>query len=221
MTGIAIRDLTRRFGDRTVLDEVSLEIRCGEVFTLSGPNGGGKTTLLETLATLLTPSSGTASVHGLDVVGQPDRVRALIGSAPSSLHTFYPRLTGSANLQFFAALKGLTAREGRTQGETLLRRMGLKDAARTRVDRYSDGMRARLSLARALLGDPPVLLLDEPMRSIDHQSRAEIRRLLTRARANGDPRTILWITHDPQEAAEVGHRGGEVHAGRLRGIGRS
>ena len=221
MSGIAIRELTRRFGDRTVLDRVSLEIRRGEIFTLSGPNGGGKTTLLETLATLLTPSSGSASVGGFDVLRQPDRVRAIVGYAPSSLQSFYPRLTGAANLQFFAALRGLNPREGRARAKELLKEVGLSDAAQTRFDRYTDGMRARLVVARTLLGDPEVLLLDEPLRSIDHKSRAAIRRLLTGRRANGDPRTILWITHDPEEAAEVGHRGGEVDAGSLREAARA
>jgi ABC-type multidrug transport system ATPase subunit len=218
MSGIAVRELTRRFGDRTVLDRVSLDIPRGEVFTLSGPNGGGKTTLLEVVATLLTPSSGSASVGGFDVVRHPDRVRELIGYAPSTLQSFYPRLTGSANLRFFAALKGLAPREGRVQTEQLLNDVGLAAAARIRVDRYSDGMRARLVLARALLGDPAVLLLDEPLRSIDHRSRSAIRGVLTRARANGDSRTILWITHDPHEAAAVGHRGAELDNGALHEV---
>jgi ABC-type multidrug transport system ATPase subunit len=208
MSGIAFCDLTRRFGDRTALAKVSLDIPRGETFTLTGPNGGGKTTLLELLATLLTPSSGTASVGGFDVVRQPDRVRTLIGYAPSALHSFYPRLTGQAN-------KGLPSSEGRAQTDRLMSDVGLSSAAATRVDRYSDGMRARLVIARALLGDPAILLLDEPTKSIDARSRSDIRGVLTRARANGEARTILWITHDAQEAATVGHRGGELDHGVL------
>jgi ABC-type multidrug transport system ATPase subunit len=218
MSGIAVCDLTRCFGDQTVLAKVSLDIPRGETFTLTGPNGGGKTTLIELLATLLTPSSGRASVGGFDVVRQPDRVRTLIGYAPSALHSFYPRLTGKANLQFFAALKGLPSSEGRAQTDRLLSDVGLSSAAATRVDRYSDGMRARLVIARALLGDPAILLLDEPTKSIDARSRSDIRGVLTRARANGEPRTILWITHDAQEAATVGHRGGELDHGVLREV---
>jgi ABC-2 type transport system ATP-binding protein len=214
-TGISLRGLTRSFDGRPVLRGVTLDIGPGEVFTLTGANGCGKTTLIEILATLLDPSGGAASVLGFDVRTDAAAVRRRIGYAPSTLESFYSRLTGAQNLRFFGALQGLTAAEQRRRAAVLLEQFGLLDAASVRVERYSDGMRARLTLARALLVDPPVLLVDEPTRSIDASSRRPIRDLLLSPTRSGGARTVLWVTHDLTEAAEIGHRTGELVDGRI------
>ena len=215
-SGIAVSHLSRAFGPKEVLRGVSFEIRTGEVFALLGVNGSGKTTLLEILATLLYPTSGSASIHGFDVVRDAAAVRRLIGYGPSSLHSFYPRLTGAQNLEFFGALSGLSRRELHIRAGLLLERLDLRDAAGQRVERYSDGMKARLSIARTLLPSPSVLLLDEPTKSLDAAGRESARRLLLEDSPAGSPRTILWITHDRQEAADVADRVGVLADGRVQ-----
>jgi ABC-2 type transport system ATP-binding protein len=213
---IATRRLGRSFGPLAVLVDVTLDVQPGEVFALIGSNGSGKTTLIEILATLLLPSSGSARIHGFDVVAMGARVRRTIGYCPSNLHSFYPRLTGRQNLQFFASLQGLPGRAGRARVEALLERVGLGDAAGQRVERYSDGMKGRLSVARALLADPAVVLLDEPTKSLDPEARARIRALLRERRADGEARTLLWVTHDLEEARGVADRIGRLRDGVVR-----
>jgi ABC-2 type transport system ATP-binding protein len=213
--GVAVRNLFRAFGAKDVLRGVSFEIRRGEVLALLGVNGSGKSTLLEILATLLYPTSGSASIHGFDVGRDAAAVRRLIGYGPSSLHSFYPRLTGMQNLEFFGTLSGLGRRQIRVRGGALLERLNLLDAAGQRVERYSDGMKARLSIARALLPSPPVLLLDEPTKSLDPEGRESARQLLLEDHQAGESRTILWVTHDRQEAADVADRVGVLADGRV------
>jgi ABC-2 type transport system ATP-binding protein len=212
---ISLRFVRRDFGSQRVLQGVDLEVAKGEVFALRGDNGAGKTTLLEIVATLLMPSGGTALVHRRDVVADAIEVRRLVGYCPSTLQSFYPRLTGAQNLTFFATLAGLEAGAVRTRVGELLDRAGLSSATHVRVERYSDGMKARLNAARALLADPPVLLLDEPTKSIDAPGRAAIRRMLLEPLRRGGRRTVLLVTHDPAEAA-LADRRGVIAAGRLR-----
>src|SRR5205823_2980193 len=125
------------FSSRPVLSDASLSVAEGAVFALVGANGCGKTTLVEILATLLHPTSGSATIHGFDVVRQASAVRQLVGYCPSTLHSFYPRLSGRRNLAFFAALAGLQGRPGRSRIDGLIEEVGLKDAAGVRVERYS------------------------------------------------------------------------------------
>jgi ABC-2 type transport system ATP-binding protein len=211
---IAIRRLTRTFGDRTILRDITLDIDRGEIFVLRGKNGSGKTTFLEILATLLYPSSGTAAVLGHDVVSDGRAVRTAIGYAPSTTQSFYPRLSGRQNLEFFAAAYGIGPEALRSRTSALLDRVGLAAAARERVERYSDGMKARLSLARALLTDAPVLLLDEPLKSLDREGRETARDLLSGDRRNA--RTAVWVTHDDAEADSVATRVATLDGGELR-----
>jgi len=211
---IAVRHVSRVFGAHDVLRDVSIEVREGEVFALQGSNGSGKTTLLEILATVLLPTSGTARIHGLDVVNDAAAVRRLIGYAVSSLHSFYPRLTGSQNLAFFATLNGLSGRVLGARVGALLEQLDLAGAAHQRVEQYSDGMKARLCIARAVIADPPVLLLDEPSKCLDPAGRARVRELVLAA-AGGRPRTVIWVTHDQREAAEVANRTGHLSAGAV------
>jgi ABC-2 type transport system ATP-binding protein len=213
---IAVADLRRSFAGREVLRGVSADVRQGEVFAMVGVNGSGKSTLIEILATLLLPTSGRATVAGFDVVQQASDVRRLVGYCPSNPQTFYPRLTGRRNLAFFAALYEVDVRVAERRIDSLLERVGLADASHARVERYSDGMKARLSIARALLTDAPVLLLDEPTKSLDPAARDMIRPLILGEGPSRAPRTIVWVTHDLKEAAEVADRIGVIEDGRLR-----
>ena len=214
LPAISIRDLTRTFGGRTILRGITLNVDRGETLVVRGKNGSGKTTLLEILATLLHPSSGTVTVLGHDVVAAGRAVRSAIGYAPSATQSFYPRLNGRQNLELFAAAYGVEPSALRRRVATLLDRIGLAGAARERVERYSDGMRARLSIARALLTDAPVLLLDEPMKSLDAQGRESARELI--ARCGRGSRTAVWVTHDDAEAQSLATRTATLEDGVLR-----
>jgi ABC-2 type transport system ATP-binding protein len=212
---ILATNLTRRFGPTLALDRVNLAVAPGEIVGLVGVNGAGKTTLLEILATLLLPSDGTASVAGFDVVADARRVRQRIGYAPADAHSFYQRLTGTANLLFFAAAAGFTPPDARARVAAVRSLVGLDGAADVRFDRYSEGMMSRLSLARALLTDAPALLLDEPTRSLDPLCQREMRRFLRRTAADALDKAVLLVTHSLAEASEICDRVVVLAAGRV------
>jgi ABC-2 type transport system ATP-binding protein len=183
------------------LDGVNLEINQGEVFGLLGPNGAGKTTFLKILSTLLLPTAGRVAVAGYDVVKAPDKVRKTIGCCLDTERSFYYRLTGRQNLTFFATLNNLNARAASSRVEKVLDIVGLNGAAGTPFMNYSKGMQQKLGLARALLTDPAVLLLDEPTKSLDLGAATEFRRFL-RGKAAELRKTVLVVTHSPEEASE-------------------
>jgi len=208
-----------RTGARAVraLHGVTLEIAPGEVFGLVGPNGAGKTTLLRILATLLLPSEGTARVNGADIVREGHRVRRAIGLAAGDDRGFYWRLSGLENLDFFAGLLGFAASEARRRAVDALERLDLLPMAREPVGRYSSGMRQRLAIARALLGNPPVLLFDEPTRSLDPMAAAGFRILAARL-ARDEGRTVVMATHNLDEAEALCRRAAILAGGTVREI---
>jgi ABC-2 type transport system ATP-binding protein len=200
------------------LKSVTLEVARGEILGLLGPNGGGKTTLLEILATYLLPTSGQAWVAGHDVLRAPLPVRRAIGYCPAGIGGFYPRLSGKHNLEFFAVLSQLPATAIRERITRLWELVGLDRFRDVAVGRYSDGMRQRLTLARALLTDPPVLLLDEPTRSVDPAAAAFFGRLF-RQLAEEQGKAILLVTHDPRAAGELCDRVAVMDRGRIVEMG--
>ncbi len=204
-----------------VLKNISLEVCAGEVLSLLGPNGAGKTTLLEILSTLLLPTSGQARVCGHEVVKEAAQVRKMVGYCPSSAHTFYPRLSGKGNLEFFALLNDLSPREARDKIAALSDLVGLAEVNRVPFQRLSEGMKQRLSLARALLTDPPVLLLDEPTRSLDPLLQREVRRFLRETLVEKLRKTVLFVTHSLAEAEEVSDRLAIIHRGEIVSVGTS
>ena len=213
---IAIRHLAREFRARHVLRDVNLDVPHGAVLCILGANGSGKTTLLEILATLLLPTSGQVFVHGLEVSSQAAAIRRLIGYGLSNPQTFYPQLSGRRNLEFFASIHGLDRRQARHRSDVLLEALGLAQAVDIRVQEFSDGMKARLSIARALVADPSVLLLDEPTKSLDETARTTVRELATSVTAGGQPRTVVWTTHDRREALAIGDCVRMLDEGALR-----
>ena len=212
--GIEVAGLTKRFGALEALTGVDLEVGRGELVALLGPNGAGKTTLLRILGTTLLPDAGRATVAGLDVVARPQQVRAVVGLVLGNERSFYWRLTGRHNLEFFASLHGLDRRVARDRATELLDLLGLTEAADRRFDGYSSGMKARLGLARALLADPPVLLLDEPTRTLDPVAAADFRRQVV-ALARDRGRAALFATHDLHEAAALADRVVVLAGGRV------
>ena len=213
---VEVVGLTKRFGSVTALNGVDLTVKAGHVVALLGPNGAGKSTLTRILATLVLPDSGSASICGHDVVTRSAEVRNELGVTLSDERSWYWRLSGRQNLEFFAALYGYNRAGGRERTQELLELIDLADAADRRFDGYSAGMRARLSLARALLPDPPVLLLDEPTRSLDPVATAEFRRLV-RDLVDEHDISVLLTTHNLHEAAALANEVVVLVGGRIRG----
>lgn len=199
---------------------VTLEVAQGEVFGLLGPNGGGKTTLLEILATYLLPTSGRAWVNGHDVVREPLAVRRAVGYCPAGARGFDQRLSGRRNLEFFALLSHLPHSRARERVAHLWELVGLDRFSDGPVARYSDGMRQRLALARALLTDPPILLLDEPTRGLDPKTAVGWRRLLREQLVGALGKTVLLVTHDVLEAEEICDRMAMLEQGKIVAVGR-
>lgn len=198
---------------------VSLEVREGEVVGLLGPNGAGKTTFLEILSTLLLPNGGEASVCGHDVVNDAAQVRRMVGYCPSGPDSFYPRLSGAANLEFFALLSGLAPSQARMRIAALLDALNIDGATNRAFQRCSEGIKQRFALARVLLNHPRVLLLDEPTRSLDPLLQREIRRLLRETLLNQQVKAVLLVTHSLEEAEQVCDRLAILHQGRMVSVG--
>ncbi len=199
------------------LERVTLDIDPGEVFGVIGPNGAGKTTLLKVLSTLILPSSGTARVNGSDLVRGAEAVRRSVGIATGEERGFYWRLTGLENLEFFAGLRGLARREARQRATQALELVDLLSRAGEPVMRYTTGMRQRLSLARALVARPRVLLLDEPTRSLDPAAVQNVQALIRRLAAD-ERITIMITTHNLEEAEAVCTRVAVLAEGTVRSV---
>ena len=193
----------RRAERITALADLNLEVQAGEFFGLLGPNGAGKTTLLKILAGLVLPTSGRALVQGVDVARDDQAVKRAIGFMTSDERSFYWRLTGRENLEFFGRLYGLGAAEARRVTATLLGVVEMEPQADRPFMGYSTGMRQRLAIARALLHDPPVLCLDEPTRSLDPIAAKHLRRFVLDRLNKERGKTVVLATHNLQEAEEL------------------
>jgi ABC-2 type transport system ATP-binding protein len=214
VTAIVAKGLTKRFRGGVVgLSGVDIDVGAGEAVALLGINGAGKTTLLRILATLMLPDEGFAQIAGHDIRTNAVGVRRSIGVVLGEDRSSYLRLSGRSNLEFFGAIYGLEPQAARAQATRLLEGLGLAHAADRSVNGYSAGMRARLSLARALLASPPILLLDEPTRSLDPVAAVEYRERLNLLRRQHV--TILMATHDLHEAASVADRLVVLHSGTV------
>ncbi|NPA90485.1 MAG: heme ABC exporter ATP-binding protein CcmA [Chloroflexi bacterium] len=207
---IHVRGLVKRFGYTVVLKGISLDIEAGESVVLLGPNGAGKTTLLRILATLLKPSAGRVTVAGEDIVRHPQAVRHLLGYV-SHHPLLYPDLTARENLRFYAQLYGLPEPDARI--DELLERVGLARRGDDLVRTFSRGMVQRLTIARALLHNPPILLLDEPDTGLDPQAANMLARLLQDVAVEG--RTILLTTHNLSRGVDFARRVVVLAGGRI------
>ncbi|WP_420113519.1 ABC transporter ATP-binding protein [Pseudactinotalea sp.] len=218
-SAVAVAGLYREFGGRrgqpvvAALQGVDLAIPEGEIHGLLGPNGAGKTTLCKILSTVLLPTSGTAAICGHDVVTETATVRSLIGIVFGGERGLYTRLSARANLEFWAAIYGLAGASAHRRVSQLLERLGLEDRADQRVETFSRGMKQRLHLARGLIGDPRVLILDEPTTGMDPVAAVDFRELVTSLRDEG--RTILVTTHDMAEAEAICDRVSLIDSGAL------
>ncbi|MEA3337845.1 MAG: ABC transporter ATP-binding protein [Chloroflexota bacterium] len=218
--GIRSRSTDKEDGRDTItaVDQVSLQVRAGELFGLLGPNGAGKTTLIKLLCTVVVPSSGTAAIFGADLT-QAQKIREMIGMASGDERSFYWRLSGRRNLAFFASLYGLNRDDSQKRSNTLLQQVGLLDQADRPFRTYSSGQKQRLSIARALLPNPRLLFLDEPTRSLDPTATFALHQFIENELLQKEGMTILLTTHRLDEAERLCDRIGIMDHGQLKASG--
>jgi ABC-2 type transport system ATP-binding protein len=231
---IAVRDVTMRFplpkryrewvthplrARRvvTALEHASVEIQAGDRIAVMGPNGAGKTTLLKLISGLLFPSEGEVTVKGLSTLHHNAAARKSAGFVFNEERSFYWRLTGVQNLEFFGALDNLRGKELHARIGELMRLVGLEAAGDQRVSGYSSGMKQRLALARVMLSDPEVLILDEPTRALDPVASEEMVNLILKDIHRGARKTLLIATHRPEEAVTLCNKVMVIDGGRIRG----
>ena len=219
MNVVELHDVTRRFGDVTAVDTLSLDVRQGEILGFLGTNGAGKTTTIKLMLGFARPDAGTVSVFG----GAPERpaTRRRIGYMPETAH-YYPYLDIHELLRFYGGLCGLDAATIRARAARLVARVGLAGAGRRLLRHYSKGMLQRAGIAQALLHDPDLLILDEPLTGLDPQARIQFRDLLLELRSEG--KTIFFSSHELSEAELICDRvailkqGARVWCGALREV---
>jgi len=204
-----------KHNDVTVaLDKVNIKIRPGELFGLLGPNGSGKTTTIKCLSTILIPDEGTAIVNGFDIQKETSMVRASLGMVVGGERTLYWKLTARDNLMYFASLYKMHRRHAKKRIEELLETMQLSDRADERLEDYSTGMRQKVAIARALLHDPPILLLDEPTLGLDPNFARQIRNQI-RELSEKQGKTVLLTTHYMDEADQLCDRVAFINNGKI------
>lgn len=210
------KNLVKKYGDLTAVDDVSFEIQEGEIFSLLGPNGAGKTTTISMLSTLLTPTSGDALIDGSSILNDNMQVRKSIGIVPQEI-ALYDELTALENLEYWGKLYDLGGGELKKRIREVLEVIGLTDRAKDRVKTYSGGMKRRINIASGLLHKPKLLFMDEPTVGIDPQSRRMILDMVKELNQQG--MAILYTTHYMEEAQELSDRVGIIDHGKLIAIG--
>jgi ABC-2 type transport system ATP-binding protein len=212
MLDIELESLTKKFGDKTVVDDLSLGIEKGELFGLLGPNGAGKTTTIKILCGLLEPTSGAARVGGHDIHTEMHEIRKMIGVCPQE-PAYYTFLTGRENVELFGRLHNMPGDLLKEKTDELLETVGLVETASTKAGKYSGGMIRRVNLAMALVNDPAIAFLDEPTVAMDPQTRHATWDFIRGLKARG--KTIILTTHYIEEAESLADRVGIIDMGRL------
>jgi ABC-2 type transport system ATP-binding protein len=214
LPGVIFNAVSRRYGQRSVVREINLEIRRGEVFGLLGPNGSGKSTLIRMLMGLVVPSEGTVTVNGLDVSREGPTVRRDIGYVPEDVQ-LYPGMRAGEFLQFMGGLRGLQGPKLRRACTETADRLGLGPVLTTLMGRLSHGFRQRVLLAQALLGDPALIVLDEPGNGLDPQQIIELRHLIAELAGT---HTVVVTSHVLGEVEQVAQRVAVLREGSLLGV---
>jgi ABC-2 type transport system ATP-binding protein len=200
----------------TVLSDVSINIRKGELYGLLGPNGAGKTTLIKILCSLIYPTSGTVFVNGMDITKQGDKIKKKIGYVLSDERSFYWRLTGRQNLKFFASLNNVIGREADKKIDHLLAFLDLGANADKMFRDYSTGMRRKLAIARGLINNPEILFMDEPTSGLDPLINQKIRVLIKDQLVGHENKTVILATHNLHEAEELCDNIAIIHKGKIQ-----
>lgn len=215
---ITAEGLTKQFDDFLAVDDVNLQVNAGEVLALLGPNGAGKTTTVRMLTSVLRPTRGRASIAGYDVSQYPTQVRGSVGVLTEQ-HGLYGRMNALDYLDFFGQLYRMPAALRKQRIHDLLEQYGLLEFSKRQIGDYSKGMRQKLALARAILHDPPVLLLDEPTSAMDPESARLVRDALHQLSSAN--RAIILCTHNLSEAEELSHQIAIIRRGRIIAKGTS
>jgi ABC-2 type transport system ATP-binding protein len=209
---IQTEDLSKQFGDFWAVDGVSLDVYPGQVLALLGQNGAGKTTTVRMLTSVLAPTRGRARIAGFDVVQSPEMVRASVGVLTEQ-HGLYLRMTGLEYLDFFGRVYRLDAAACQKRSREWMEYFGLAEVAKNPIGQYSKGMRQKLALARTLIHEPPVLLLDEPTSAMDPESAQLVRNAIASLRT--EQRTIIICTHNLVEAEMLANKIAIIYRGRI------
>lgn len=215
---IQVKEISKTFhdskrGSRSAVDRVTFEVRAGEVFGLLGPNGAGKTTTLRLLATLLKPTSGTAVLNGFDINSEPAKVRSQIGFLSGDMG-LYARLTPREILQFFGELNSMQPQRLAKRIQELMTMLEMNEFAGVRTDKLSTGMKQKTAIARTMLHDPPILILDEPSSGLDVPTARTIEAAIMAAKKSG--KCIIYSTHVMEEAEYLCDRIGVISNGKLK-----
>jgi sodium transport system ATP-binding protein len=218
---IIAKDLCKTFQDKKrgtihAVDHVSFECLPGEVFGLLGPNGAGKTTLLRLLATILQPTHGTATVAGADIRTEPERVRQKIGYLTGTAE-LYERLTAREVVRYFGELHGMNGTHLDERIDALFRELDVSEFADSRCDKLSTGQKQRVSIARAIVHEPPVMFFDEPTSGLDVVSARNVMRFIRSCRTEG--RTVVFSTHIMSEVEALCDRIAIIYNGKIAAIG--
>jgi len=213
---IEVKNLTKKFGDFTAVDNISFDVKKSEVFGLLGPNGAGKTTTIRMLSTLSRPTDGTATIGGFDVVKKDNKVRQLIGLVSEKM-IMYDRLTAEENLRFFGKLYSIPKNTLNERIDELLELVQLTKWKNSKVGTFSTGMKQRMNVVRALLNMPKVLFLDEPTLGLDPQSTVEIREFIRKINKENET-TIILTTHMMNEADILCDRIGIIDHGKIAAL---
>ena len=200
------------------LEEVSFSINKGSTLAILGPNGAGKTTLLKIISTLILPDKGSVTLNTFSLGTDDDQIKASVGLAASSERSFYWRLTGRQNLEFFAAMYGLNKKRTAGRIDELLELFEVTYQDR-RFDSYSTGMQQKFALMRALIHDPAILLLDEPTKSLDYASSLELRNFIKEVLIKKLGKTVLFTTHHMDEALDFADTFMILHEGKVFALG--
>lgn len=218
---IKTHDLTKLFRNRKpgavrAVDGLNIECKRGRVFGLLGPNGAGKTTTLRLLSTILAPTSGTATINGCDLVQEPEKVRSQVGFLSGDTR-LYDRLTPREILYYFGRLSGMTEKTMESRTAEVFGMLGIEDCAEVRCSKLSGGMKQRVSIARTIIHDPPVMILDEPTAGLDIMATRIVVQFIENCRLAG--KCTVFSTHVMSEAEKLCDDIAIMHEGKIRGLG--
>lgn len=214
---IETKGLTKKYGSKTAVNELNLSINRGEIFGLLGPNGAGKTTTILMLLGLTEPTSGSASIMGMNCARNPIEVKSKVGYLPDN-PGFYSDMTGRENLAFTGRINGLSEQQIKERSERLISRVGLTEAADRKAGTYSKGMKQRLGIADVLMKDPEIIIMDEPTLGLDPEGMKELLNLMTEL-SREDGRTLLISSHQLYQVQKICDRVGIFVGGNLVACG--
>ena len=213
---IDVKNLKKSFGNFKAVDDVTFEVKAGEIFGLLGPNGAGKTTTLRMLSTILKPDSGQIRVNGFEVSQEPDKVRTQLGVVADS-NALYDRLSATENVRYFARLYDMTEDKIKRRMDELFPKLGIDEFANKRAGQFSRGMKQKVSIASALMHDPPILIFDEPTNGLDVMAARQVRQFIKECRR--PDKCIIFSTHIMREVEELCDRIAIIDKGKVTAIG--